>query len=312
MSVLTIIIVNWNGKDFLPQCLRSIAENPPSVSFEVVVVDNLSADGSREWLVSEEAEQIFPAGSFRVILSDENLGFGRANNLAIDSTDSEYLFLLNPDTIVKLDAIDILLAVLKGERAIGAVAPKLLNEDGSTQYSVWGFPPTPLSLLVQGLQFDSLLPKQLLQTWLYASHWSYDRRAAVPMFSGAAIAAKREMIDMVGAFDPDFHMYGEDGEWCVRMNRNGWLTVFEPEAVIVHLGGQSSIQRWGTDDSRIKEQEAFIYFQKKCLPRVCVFSNLITRLFIFSLYYLRNIVLRRDNRMTREILALHIIAIRDL
>src|SRR5690349_11673042 len=97
---LSIVIVNWNGRNFLPDCLQSIAQNPPSCTFEIVVVDNASADGSVEWMKSDEARGMLGEASFRLIESADNLGFGRANNLAFAQTESKYVFVLNPDCVV--------------------------------------------------------------------------------------------------------------------------------------------------------------------------------------------------------------------
>jgi GT2 family glycosyltransferase len=309
---LSIIIVNWNGVNFLPNCLTSIVENQPTVPFEIIVVDNCSTDGSREWLSSDEANELLKNAQFKLILSDENMGFGRANNLAIEQSNSPFVFLLNPDTIVQREAITKLLDTLRSNERIGAVAPRLLSQNGSVQVSVWGFPPTPVSLLVQGFQLDRFLPNKLLENWIYASHWNYLQRVSVPMVSGAAIMVKKAMINAVGAFDPEFHMYGEDGEWCIRMKRHGWLTVFEPDASIIHLGGQSSMQRWGLENSKLKEQEAFILFQKKCLPRYLVILNLVTRLFIFSIYFLKNLIGRKDNTMSLQLIELQLSSIKSL
>ncbi|RMG05069.1 MAG: glycosyltransferase, partial [Acidobacteria bacterium] len=103
---LSIIIVNWNGKDVLPACLRSVAENPPGVDYRVIVVDNASTDESRQWLASGEAAKLFPEGCFEVILNDENVGFGRANNQAMRAFPSDFFFLLNPDCTIEKKAID--------------------------------------------------------------------------------------------------------------------------------------------------------------------------------------------------------------
>src|SRR5215211_4756675 len=133
--MLTIIIVNWNGIKFLPACLKSIVENPGSLLFEIVVVDNASSDGSAEWLRSDECAQLVGDTRFKLIETGENLGFGRANNVAIERTDSQFVFLLNPDTVVRPNAIDRLVDALKTTPDAGAAAPKLLNEDGSLQPS---------------------------------------------------------------------------------------------------------------------------------------------------------------------------------
>lgn len=291
---LSIIIVNWNGIEFLPDCLRTIIENPPSVPFEVIVVDNDSSDGSMEWLASGETKQLFPAGIFKLIKSGANLGFGRANNLAIEQTSTPFVLFLNPDTKIEPSAVDFLLETLKSEDKIGAVAPKLLNADGSLQANVWAFPPTPLYLLVTGLKLYKFLPNRFVRDWLYSIHWDYKRKVAVPAFSGAAFMVKREMMDDVGAFDDSIHMYGEDAEWCVRMNRNGWRTFFEPMSEIYHIGGQSAIQRWGNGDIRLKEEEAFISVQRKLLPKYCFVANQMSRLLVLLLLYCKNFIARRD------------------
>ena len=312
MTELSIIIVNWNGQRFLPACLKSIAENPPKVGYEVIVVDNASTDGSREWLASEEPRKLFPtAACFKVILADENLGFGIANNRAIESTNSPVVFLLNPDTIVKPGAIDRIFHTLNGDNDIGAVAPKLLNADGSLQPNVWKFPPTPSYFIMTGFKLFRLLPKAWVRDRIYSFLWDYERRVPVPAFSGAAIMAKRSMIDNVGAFDETIHMYGEDAEWCSRINHYGWKTVFEPEAEIYHIGGQSALQRWGAGEARLKEDEAFIFVQKKCVSRSVFVLNQLTRLLVHAVYLVKNKLQRRDTSPLTAIIRCEIRALRN-
>src|SRR6187551_3074085 len=141
--MLTIIIVNWNGIKFLPACLKSIVDAHISLPFEIVVVDNDSSDGSAEWLKSDECSRLIGGARFTLIETGENLGFGRANNIAIERSDSEFIFLLNPDTVLRPNAIDLLIDVLKTTPHAGATAPRLLNEDGSLQPSTSYSLPTP-------------------------------------------------------------------------------------------------------------------------------------------------------------------------
>lgn len=303
---LSIIIVNWNGVDFLPACLKSIVENPPKVPYEIIVVDNDSSDESVKYLQSAEIKNLLKDSNFTLIESKENLGFSRANNFAIEQTNAPYVFLLNPDTIAKPEAIDRLLRTLKSDEKIGAVAPKLFNGDGTLQFNVRQFPPTPLSILTTELKLYKLLPKRLVSDWLYSIHWNYRERTAVPVFSGAAIMAKREMINQVGAFDDDFHMYGEDFEWCVRINKRGWKTFFEPDAEIFHLGGQSSVQRWGTSETNLKEEEGVIYCQSKCISKPLLFFNLLTRTFSLVLHYVVNFITGNDCTSLAATIKLHI------
>lgn len=310
MSVdLSVIIVNWNGINFLPNCIASLVRNPPSIDFETIVVDNDSSDASVEWLNSSEASLLMNGHKLRLIKSGSNLGFGKANNLAFRQTQSPFLLLLNPDTTVTAGSIDALLDAVKSEKTIGAVVPKLFYADGKLQHNVWGFPPTPLTFIVEGFKLYRFLPKALVSTWLYSSHWDYSQRREVPMFGAAAMLVRREMIDDIGGFDEDFFMFGEDGEWCVRMNRNGWRTFFEPDATMTHIGGQSSKQRWGVGVSKLREEEGFLLFQEKCVSRYLFFANVLTRLFIFAVYYLKCAINRDEDELLPKIMALQIRAL---
>ena len=306
---LSIIIVNWNGESFLPNCLKSIAENPPSVPYEVLLIDNASSDGSVKWLKSEEAKEILSNTNFKLIESNENLGFGRANNLIIKQTKAPYVFLLNPDTIVRAKAIDRLLESLKAEEKIGVTVPKLLHADGSLQPSVWASP-NPVTILCETL-FYRVLPKAVYKNWLYGPHWDYAEKRAVPIVCAAAMMVKRTVIDKVGAFDEDFHMYGEDLEWAKRITNNGWDLVFVPESEIHHLYGQSSAQRWTSIEKQVTMGKAFILFQKKSLPAWLFFSNILTAIFVGNVYLLVNIFNKVEFTRYRNLLNVQFVALKD-
>ena len=308
---LNIIIVNWNGKRFLPDCLKSIADNPPEGRYEVVVVDNVSSDGSREWLESPEAAEIFPNENLKVILSEENLGFGRANNLAIEKTRGDLVFVLNPDTIIKGKAIQRLIDELSSDDTIGAVSPKLLNADGTLQASVAAFPPNPLTIALEGLRLTKILPRTIRQRYFYGEHWDHNEKRSVPVFWGTAILAKRKMIAEVGAFDEDFFMYGEDVEWCARMNRMGWKTVFVPEAEIVHLGGKSSEQAWQPSETTLRKDAADILVQKKSLPIWWAASNSLSRALMYSLAFFRRAVMGQNRDFLKRHITLHLNVVKD-
>jgi GT2 family glycosyltransferase len=302
MVELSIIIVNWNGANFLTECLRSIVESPPSAKYEIIVIDNGSNDRSVEILKSEETTKMLNGVNFRLIEREENLGFGRANNFVIEQTDAPYVFLLNPDTRVKSGAIDRLMKTLMSDERIGAVAPKLLNEDGTIQPNVWAFPPTATKYLVTNLRLYVLLPPSIRGSWLLSSHWNYSERRRVPIFSGAAIMASRKMIEDVGGFDPEYHMFGEDAEWCVRIGRKGWQLYFEPEAEIYHLGGQSAMQRWGEIGRVIKEEEGQQQFMNHCLSPFQLLRVSGVRFVITHIYKLGRTILGRETRFLDALL----------
>lgn len=272
---LSIIIVNWNGGELLRRCLRCLAENPPSVSHEVILVDNASSDGSAEWLLGGGARGLLGETPLRVVANDDNRGFARANNQAIALSSAPLVFLLNSDADATPGAFDALIATLKSHPRIGAVGPRLHNTDGTLQHSVWRNPPTVREILLSGSGAWRLLPSRLRGELLLGGHWEHDRRRDVPMLFGAAVLARREMIDEVGGLDERFHMYSEDIEWCLRIRRAGWRLVFEPAAVVVHHGGQSALRRWTSAQKRRVELDSFFQFQQYSLPRRRLIANLL-------------------------------------
>ena len=272
---LSIIIVNWNGGELLRSCLRSIAQSPPSVAYDIVVVDNASSDDSVAWLRSSAVSDLLPGIGVYIIENADNAGFSKANNQGIAHSQAPLLFLLNPDTELTPRAIDTLIACLNSGERIGACGPRLLNTDGSLQHSVWRNPPTAWEIIVTGLGIWRLIPSRLRGELLLGGHWDHATRRTVPMLFGAAILARRAMIDEVGGLDEQFHMYGEDDEWCLRITRAGWLLMFEPGADVIHHGGQLSAKRWNSSEKlRVRLNSSFD-FQRRCLSRGQVVANLL-------------------------------------
>jgi GT2 family glycosyltransferase len=303
---LSIVIVNWNGISFLPDCLQSIVDNPPSVPYEIVVVDNDSTDASVEWLNSDECKSVLGMVDFKLIESRENLGFGRANNLAFEKTASPFMLVLNPDSKVTSGAIDQLLRVFETDNQIGIVGPMLLNEDGSLQPSVCRYPESPASIIIIGLQLDRVIPRRFLRNWLLGNSWEHDHRREVPVVSGAAMMCRRAMVNDVGAFDPTIHMYAEELEWCVRIRRKGWKIFFEPAAKFYHFRGKSSVQRWSDSERLIVQEKALIYFQNKSFSRLSNFLNSLTRSLLLSVSCLRWKLRGRNASILIEMMKLHL------
>ncbi|MGH9942613.1 MAG: glycosyltransferase family 2 protein [Pyrinomonadaceae bacterium] len=288
MSVeLSIIVVNWNGGDLLRRCVESVWQSPPGVPYEIVVVDNASTDHSLDWLRAN------PRDNLRLIENAENLGFGKGNNQGFAATGAPLLFLLNSDAEVRPGAIDALVATLNSDERIGACGPRLVNPDGSLQASVWRNPMTPPEMIATSLRLYRLMPRRLRGELLLGYHWDHSRRRRANMLSGAAILAKRRMIDEVGGFDERFHMYGEDTEWCLRIARSGWWMVFEPAATVMHHGGQSSGKRWTNLEKQGVEYESFFRYQRYCLSRPHVLANLCTGYALAQLQHLWRLWQRR-------------------
>jgi N-acetylglucosaminyl-diphospho-decaprenol L-rhamnosyltransferase len=272
---LTIIIVNWNGGNLIRNCLRSISQSPPSVAYDIVVVDNASSDDSVAWLRSEEVSRLMQGTVVHVIENSDNAGFSKANNQAIASSCASMLFLLNPDTEVTTGAIDTLIACLNSNERIGACGPRLLNTDGSLQPSVYRNPPTAWAIVITGIGLWRLIPRRLRGELLLGDHWDHASRRAVPLLFGAAILAKRAMIEDVGGLDERFHMYGEDYEWCLRIARAGWELIFEPAASVIHHHGKLSQQRWSSSEKLRVRMNAGFQYNRYCLSRRHSIANLL-------------------------------------
>src|SRR5215204_1836116 len=271
---VSIIIVNWNGGGLLTRCIETIVSSAPKSTYEIVIVDNASTDDSlSELRASKVAGSMIDSEQIRIILNSENRGFGAANNQAFAATNSPYVFLLNLDTEVPPGTIDKLIEKLKSDPEIGACGPKMLNTDGSLQVSVFFNPPCVWHTVLSQLWLYRLLPRRMRGELLLGWHWNHDRERSVPMLGGAAILARREMIEEVGGFDERFHMYAEDNEWCWRISKSDWRLLFVPEAVVVHYGAQSSSKRWSHDERlRVRLAAGFV-FEHQALPRWRLAAN---------------------------------------
>jgi GT2 family glycosyltransferase len=280
---LSIIVVNWNGGNLLRHCVESIVRSGITTAFEVVVIDNASDDDSLALLQSSNAaSSLFARQQLRIIRNSENLGFGTANNQAFALTDSPFLFLLNPDAEVRTGTIDTLLQTIRCDPKIGGCGPKLLNTDGSTQTSVYFNPPRAWHTFLWQLKLYMLLPPRIRGEMLLGRHWKHNHKRDVPMLTGAALLVRREVIDQVGGFDERFHMYGEDNEWCWRINRAGWRLVFEPGSEVVHQSGRSSAKRWSMEEKLRVQLEAGFKFEQLALSKWSLFANQMANYLVVS------------------------------
>lgn len=231
---LSVIIVSWNVKGDLLDCLSSLKENPLSEPFEQIVIDNNSSDGT-----ASTVKQQYP--EVTVIKNQENKGFAKANNQGIAISKGQYILLLNPDTVVHLNALETLVNFMDNNPDVGACGPKLLNNDGTAQGSVRTFPTFRGVLYCHTVcRLLSLFRFEYL-TWMMED-FSYDKQVDVDQVMGAAMIVRRSIIEQVGDMDENFFMYYEEVDLCYRIKQAGWRIVFLPEAVITHLGGRSSGQ----------------------------------------------------------------------
>ena len=227
---LSILIVNWNVKNYLQSCLNSIYEKTRGISFEIIIVDNASTDGSIVMLRNEFAD-------VRIIECPENLGFGRANNKALPFTKGKYIGLLNPDTIIENDALSLLVKELESDATIAIVGPKLLAGNGAIQRvcarkfnNFWDWCKLLLFTRENSTSY---------RNYLDISEYEIDQ--SVECISGACMVIRREIIDQY-IFDPRFFMYGEDVDLCFTTINHGWKIYYLSKALVIHYGGESSKQ----------------------------------------------------------------------
>ncbi len=231
---LSIIIVSWNVREDILKCVRSIEENEPSYTFEVIIIDNASTDGTVDMI-----KKCFP--KVKLIKNPENFGFAAANNQAIELSQGEYVLFLNPDTILHPKSLDILVEFMNNNEDVGACGPKLLNADGSPQQSVRRFP-SFRGALHRHTAFKFLgIFKGEYKKWVMYD-FNNDKQRDVDQVMGAVLMTRISVIEQVGVMDERFFMYYEEVDLCYRIKKAGWRTIYKPEAVITHIGGGSSEQ----------------------------------------------------------------------
>jgi GT2 family glycosyltransferase len=232
---LSIIIVNWNSKQYLQRCLATLVESKHAFQFEVIVIDSGSFDGADQML-----KDYYPWVKF--IQSDKNLGFAKANNLAVRSSRGSHLLFLNPDTEVVASAVDILFEYMKTLPNAGAIGCKLLNADGSVQTSCIQSFPTITNQCLNSEVLRAVFPRSSL--WGMRSLFSTSCEATeVEALSGACIMIRRSLFDQVGQFSEEYFMYAEDMDLCYKIKQAGYANYYVPQATVFHFGGGSTHQR---------------------------------------------------------------------
>lgn len=231
---VTVSIVNWNTKDELYECLKGVLAQDGTASYDVVVADNASSDGSAEFVESVYGEQV------RLIQNSGNLGFGTAHNKVISQTDSRYVLILNPDCrMLEPDTLARMVSYMDSHGSVGILGPKITNPDSSLQYSARRFP-NMVAAVFRHTIFGKLFPRNKFVREYLMTDWAHDQVTSVDWVSGAALLARRKMIDQIGVLDERFFMYCEDVDWCRRAHSAGWDVVYFPMASVCHRIGAAS------------------------------------------------------------------------
>lgn len=233
MKKLSVIIVSYNVKYYIEQNINALRWALRDIDSEIYVVDNHSRDGSVEYLRNRFGSSI------TLISSNHNLGFAKANNRAIESSDSEYVLLLNPDTIVTEESIKEAIAFMDSHPKAGALGVRMLKSDGTNAMESRRGIPTPMTAFYKMSGLTSLFPDSPRFGHYYMSNISWDEPHQIEIISGAFCFLRRKALDEVGLLDEDFFMYGEDVDLSYRILLGGWENWYVP-SVILHYKGEST------------------------------------------------------------------------
>jgi GT2 family glycosyltransferase len=245
---LSVIIVNWNTRDLLCQCLDSLTQKVEGIEMEILVVDNGSTDGS----VAAVRDK-FPG--VRLIENPVNMGFAKANNQAISLSSGEYLLLLNPDTQVKDETVVKMLSFMDAHAEAGLVGAQLLNADGSKQNSIANFPSLATELL------NKSLLRRLFPEKFPGKGRDYPGPVEVDSVIGACMMVRRKAVEQMGLLDEKFFLFLEETDWCYRIKKAGWKVYHIPQAEIFHFQGKSAEAEKGK--ARIEYYRSrYHYFRK--------------------------------------------------
>jgi len=248
VGTLTIIIVTWNTREMTRVCLQSIQRVDPDQAWDIVVVDNASRDGTAEMVRVE-----FPR--VRLIVNRENLGFGRANNLALRRVDTDYALLLNSDAELTANAVNECLRFMEVHPDVAVAGGQLIYPDGRLQNSIAPFP----SLLTE-LTNKSLL-QMLFPRKFPGKRLRIEGPLEVDSVIGAAMILRVAAVSSVGFFDEDYFFFLEETDLCFRLRQNGWKVFFLPHARFIHHQGRSVAQAKAR--ARVEYQRSLILFFEK-------------------------------------------------
>jgi len=229
---VSIIIVNWNTREFLKKCLESIYDHTSGFEFETIVIDNNSQDDSVAMIKTE-----FP--TVILIQNKKNLGYPAAVNQGINIARGSYILLMNSDVLILDNAIGVLLNYARQKPDAAAVGCRILNPDSSLQQSCLMYP-SILNLLLWGTLLHRLFPRNKFfgredMTW-----WGADDDRPVEVIKGCFMLIDKNAIQTVGPMDQNFFMYAEETDWCCRCKKAGYQILFTPNAQIIHYGAQST------------------------------------------------------------------------
>ncbi len=251
---LSIITVNYNVKEFLQNLIHSIHKAAGSLSYEIIIVDNASSDGSVDFITEK-----FPEA--KLISNDKNLGFGKANNQGLKIAKGNYILLINPDAIVSEDTFTKMISFFESHPAVGLAGCKILNPDGTLQLACRRSFPGPWTSFCKVTGLSNLFPNSRLFARYNLTFKDENESYEVDAISGSFMMMKREVYEKAGGFDEDYFMYGEDLDLCYRIQQSGYKVYYVHETQIIHYKGEST-RRSSLDETKFFYEAMHLFVKK--------------------------------------------------
>jgi hypothetical protein len=272
---LSIIIVNYNVKEFLQNLIHSIEKASTNLTKEIIIIDNASDDGSVEF-IKEKFPQI------KLIANQTNLGFGKANNIGLKQAAGKYILLINPDTLVAEDTFEKMIKFFESNKNVGLAGCKILNPDGSLQLACRRSFPGPWTSFTKVTGLSTLFPKSKIFARYNLTYLDENKSYEVDAISGSFMMMRKEVYEKVGGFDEQFFMYGEDLDLCYRIQKAGYKVFYVHSTQIIHYKGEST-KRSSIDETKVFYSAMHLFVKKHLSTSFLVGLILRSAIFVRSI-----------------------------
>ena len=273
---LSIIIVNYNVKEFLQNLIHSIEKASSTITKEIIVIDNASDDGSVDFI-----KEKFPY--VKLIANQKNLGFGKANNIGLKEVHGKYILLINPDTIVAEDTFERIIQFFENNSSAGLAGCKILNPDGSLQLACRRSFPGPWTSFTKVTGLSTLFPNSKIFARYNLSYLDENKTYEVDAISGSFMMMRKEVYEKVGGFDEQFFMYGEDLDFCYRVQKAGFKVYYVHSTQIIHYKGEST-KRSSLDETKVFYSAMHLFVKKHLSSSLLVSLILRTAIVVRSAF----------------------------
>jgi GT2 family glycosyltransferase/lipopolysaccharide/colanic/teichoic acid biosynthesis glycosyltransferase len=273
---LSIIIVNYNVKEFLQNLIHSIEKASLNLTKEIIIIDNASDDGSVDF-IKEKFPQI------KLIANSKNLGFGKANNIGLKQAAGKYILLINPDTLVAEDTFEKMIKFFESNSEAGLAGCKILNPDGSLQLACRRSFPGPWTSFTKVTGLSSMFPNNKIFARYNLTYLDENKTYEVDAISGSFMMMRKEVYEKVGGFDEQFFMYGEDLDLCFRIQQSGFKVYYVHSTQIIHYKGEST-KRSSLDETKVFYSAMHLFVKKHLSSSLLVEFILRTAIAVRSVF----------------------------